>query len=816
MKKLFTLFSLFLFSLMVVSFSQEIEKFDTAAKDSSFIINKEGASSFATLTDDLTDYFKGPGALKVKATIGSFHGWGSYMHVQKKIKDSTYLNWMKYDTLSIRLKVHQAPKLPNQFVFRMHIQDKLAWGGNAEEYIYENDVVLDNKTDSFIELKIPMIDRGNPGQLNPNKDGFCFIPASWYAGSTNNNVIDWDKIVYWTLTFVTTGTEADSLVVSFDDMKFHSKRQVPHIFFNGKTLNTAMSQFTWGQSALSIAENEGAAPKTHALKWVQGNEWNNGWSGAGWNIDPAFDMTTAWESDSLKFKMKAPAGTGKIRFQFEDGKAKVGYDFTPTGDDKWHQYAFKLSEFVHQENTTGFNPLTIKVFQILGVESAVAGRTILFSDVWTGRPVFDVVAPDAPGMVTATAGTFMNLVTWADVPAENNEKYTIYASVNPITDITKEGVYVIARSIDGGVQSYNHTILSPKVNQNLAYHYAVICTDESGNESPLSNVASVSNTAKGVTIINPTAPSGFAADGDISEWSAITPFRMFPSDGSAAIVTNSKVDGDADCSAKAWIAVDDNYLYAAFDVEDDIIDTTNANSWMKDSPDLFIGLYNWVKGGHTTYQRGAEPDYHLRFNQDYLIFDAPSMRVDSNKSSTYEWKTKFPTGYTVEAKIPWTAFEKAGKDNLFKPVKGMRIPIDLSISDADGGDDRQGEITYSKFNEGNSYAAVNRWTYTWIGDAFTTDIQDEQNVPAEYQLGQNYPNPFNPSTTINYVVKENTLVSLKVYNMLGQEVANLVNQVQPAGSYNVKFDASKLSSGVYFYQIKMNNFTSSKKMVLMK
>jgi len=88
---------------------------------------------------------------------------------------------------------------------------------------------------------------------------------------------------------------------------------------------------------------------------------------------------------------------------------------------------------------------------------------------------------------------------------------------------------------------------------------------------------------------------------------------------------------------------------------------------------------------------------------------------------------------------------------------------------------------------------------------------------SDFSLEQNYPNPFNPSTTINFSVpNENTLVSLKIYNSLGQEVGTLINQVVPAGNHEVQFDAAGLSSGVYFYTLTAGNFVDSKKMVVMK
>ena len=83
-------------------------------------------------------------------------------------------------------------------------------------------------------------------------------------------------------------------------------------------------------------------------------------------------------------------------------------------------------------------------------------------------------------------------------------------------------------------------------------------------------------------------------------------------------------------------------------------------------------------------------------------------------------------------------------------------------------------------------------------------------------LNQNYPNPFNPTTNIGFRIAEFGFVSLKFYDLLGREVATLVNEEKPAGSYEVKFDGSGLSSGIYFYKIQTGNFIDVKKMILMK
>jgi hypothetical protein len=95
-------------------------------------------------------------------------------------------------------------------------------------------------------------------------------------------------------------------------------------------------------------------------------------------------------------------------------------------------------------------------------------------------------------------------------------------------------------------------------------------------------------------------------------------------------------------------------------------------------------------------------------------------------------------------------------------------------------------------------------------------VNDPVNTVNSFTLSQNYPNPFNPSTRIDYSLAAKSNVSLKVYDMLGREVANLVNATQEAGNHSVSFNASKLASGLYIYTIKSGNNTMSKKMMLLK
>jgi hypothetical protein len=98
----------------------------------------------------------------------------------------------------------------------------------------------------------------------------------------------------------------------------------------------------------------------------------------------------------------------------------------------------------------------------------------------------------------------------------------------------------------------------------------------------------------------------------------------------------------------------------------------------------------------------------------------------------------------------------------------------------------------------------------------TVNVEQEIESPTSFELTQNYPNPFNPSTTIRYSMSTLEFVTLKVYDVLGNEVATLVNEEKPVGSYEVDFNAARLSSGIYFYKLQAGSLVETKKMILMK
>jgi len=117
------------------------------------------------------------------------------------------------------------------------------------------------------------------------------------------------------------------------------------------------------------------------------------------------------------------------------------------------------------------------------------------------------------------------------------------------------------------------------------------------------------------------------------------------------------------------------------------------------------------------------------------------------------------------------------------------------------------------------------FTYDWNKSAkypirciknSVTSIENESLGVKEFELFQNYPNPFNPTTSISFQIPSSSSVTLKVYDVLGNEISTLVSEEKPAGSYKVEFYANKLNAGFYFYQLKTENYIETKKMVLLK
>lgn len=172
---------------------------------------------------------------------------------------------------------------------------------------------------------------------------------------------------------------------------------------------------------------------------------------------------------------------------------------------------------------------------------------------------------------------------------------------------------------------------------------------------------------------------------------------------------------------------------------------------------------------------------------------------------------------------PLTSYRKSSNPEATSFVYAdFPIPIDLSYTDADLKVAGLGGFPLGDLNwfptQNAAWQAQRTTEMSNIQGNLdgTTAVSAGQEVPQTFKLEQNYPNPFNPSTDINYTIAKAGYVTLKVFNMLGQEVATLVNGFQNANTYKIHFNASALPSGVYLYELNSGNGAIAKKMILMK
>ena len=263
-----------------------------------------------------------------------------------------------------------------------------------------------------------------------------------------------------------------------------------------------------------------------------------------------------------------------------------------------------------------------------------------------------------------------------------------------------------------------------------------------------------------------------------------------------------------------WDSVSGNRMFTfagndtTLDIDSVLISLTAATA-TADTVTFSLDMSSAVERYHNTaitglthvYMKGS--DAPLTWGGVWTLADtaAPSTMVALQDSGNGIWWTQliFP------AQSVQTLSYKYGA--LFSGADTLNGAVDYLDNEAGYGE-----------NHNVNLVGTHQYFHNKFGDQVTAVRENPNGVklPTTYQISQNYPNPFNPTTQINYSVPKNSYVTLKVYNVLGQEVATVFAGNQKAGNYIATFDGNRLASGVYFYRLQAGSFSSVKKMVLMK
>jgi len=223
----------------------------------------------------------------------------------------------------------------------------------------------------------------------------------------------------------------------------------------------------------------------------------------------------------------------------------------------------------------------------------------------------------------------------------------------------------------------------------------------------------------------------------------------------------------------------------------------------------------------------------IHFTDSLTGWKSSNFGMKKTTDGGLNWTTQFlpPTHLTGIQR-----FSNVNKDTIWG-VGGAVIYVGIGVRGilyrtTNGGDNWAYQVPDTSFHIGQYLFCdfVNSkkgWAYrnsptgihtTTGGDtSFLTNIFSENTtIPKQFYLYQNYPNPFNPTTFISYELKTSSFITLRVFDLNGKEVTTLINKKQSAGSYTIEFNASSLSSGIYFYSLQTESYTETKKMILVK
>ena len=423
----------------------------------------------------------------------------------------------------------------------------------------------------------------------------------------------------------------------------------------------------------------------------------------------------------------------------------------------------------------------------------------------------------------------------ATLPAPNKPKSlrviqkdakTLIIGFETVDYAEKYGIYMSTDGINFNkiIDATSNSVSITNLTANTIYYFKIDASNSSGTSATTEILAGIpSEYSSSILIVN-----GFdRTSGTNNTFDYIkmyeTPMKNLGMNFSSA--SNEAIYKGAvslkDYATVIWMLMDESSIDETFNT----LEQEKIREFI-DSKRIFIVSGSEV--GWDLYHKGSDAD--KAFYKDYLkakyIADAPN-----NEKATYytavdisgvEFSFDNGTHGTVDVDWPDAIEAVGGAVNKFTyknvPTSKGYAGIRYHEENSPGGVVYLAFPIEAVYNDDERTELINN---VLSGFDINPSVDNNGIAPEEFVLYQNYPNPFNPSTTIKYSISTNVngeslIVSLKIYDMLGREVVTLVNKQQKAGSYEVAFNASGLSSGVYYYKLIVGSFVESKKMILMK
>ncbi|GEM_PF-1339897 len=305
-----------------------------------------------------------------------------------------------------------------------------------------------------------------------------------------------------------------------------------------------------------------------------------------------------------------------------------------------------------------------------------------------------------------------------------------------------------------------------------------------------------------------TTADGFmpTIDGNLDEWP----------EHALVVDTVSKVENDRPFAPKVYMAYSSDSLYVAMDLP---VHAQPLIRWDFDADG------RWYGAGNTTMEINVSNGRLSRLQTWVATEDARDLDEDLNDKKDGVGNGLWDDNVDFMSQLGGRII-RSSDINLSSTSTDPGYHIEFAIPRTEranlmleDGNELGFHIDYTNvFNDGKGAKTFDWWSYAYVylSGQKATSIESSDEIAHEFDLKQNYPNPFNPTTTIEYSLAQSSEVTLKVYNMLGREVATLVSGRKNAGAHKVQFDANGLSSGVYFYRLQAGNKTRVQKMMLIK